>query len=242
MGSGTTPRFLDGAIFGSPPAQLVSGRGWRQPRISVSGAAKLDPEVERILNIRSVGPEVGQTSTLKMCFASVSKGLQALSLMAFTTAASNGMADVLKEELEAFAPPFGGDIVSFLQKVVKDIPGKAFRWVEEIENISDTHKETGFGEEVFRGVAEIYRFMAEETEFGRQRVWGKPMLEVVEDVGESLKGSKKRAAELLEEGEEEAGKRRRVKEDLEEEDKSEIGSHFLCCTCGEEMTRVIYCD
>jgi len=152
-----------------------------------------------ILNIRSVGDEIGQASTLKMCFASLTKGLTALAVQSFATASRMDMLAELREEVAAFAPGW----VEYLERSLGLVPGKAYRWVTEMENIKDTHRETGFEEDVFRGVAEVYRFVSEETVLGKGRVWGRSADEVVRDVGGSLK--KKRGLEEVEDVEDSGG-------------------------------------
>jgi 3-hydroxyisobutyrate dehydrogenase-like beta-hydroxyacid dehydrogenase len=196
LGRPEAMRFLDGAIFAGP-------------RIAVSGPpVSLDPQVEKALGIRKVGDRVGQASTLKMCVATVTHGLRALALCSFTTAARNGMADELQRELAEV-----GDVLAFAQSGLKELPAKAWRRGDEMENIKEAHVETGFGANVFQGCRDIFRFVAEETESGRNRVEGGDVAQVVEEVGESMKTPRKRAAEEEENG---GGKRPRV--DDEDED------------------------
>lgn len=46
---------------------------------------------------------------------------------------------------------------------------KAYRWVREMEEIAKTHaEEGGFELEIFHGVAEVYRSVAEETVLGEE--------------------------------------------------------------------------
>jgi 3-hydroxyisobutyrate dehydrogenase-like beta-hydroxyacid dehydrogenase len=189
------PRFLDGAIFGGPPSKLLRGHGWRKPRIAVSGPISLDPEICKVLNIRSVGNLIGQASTLKMCFASLTKGLTALALQSFTTATQANMLSELKEELRAFAPPLGADMMGFLEKNIAQVPPKAYRWIKEMEEIGDTHEESGFTEDVFKGIADVYRTVSEETELGTQKMVAEQLDDVVKDLAGSLKGKRKRRCE-----------------------------------------------
>jgi 3-hydroxyisobutyrate dehydrogenase-like beta-hydroxyacid dehydrogenase len=206
MGRPSGPRFLDGAVFTGP-------------RIAVSGPppVSLDPAVEKALNIRCVGDKVGQASTLKMCVATVTNGLRALALLSFTTAARNGMANELEGELAEV-----GDVLAFAQSGLKELPAKAWRWGDEMRNIGDAHVETGFEADVFQGCEDIFRFVAEEMESGRNRVEGADMAQVVGEVGESLKTPRKRAAEEEEDG---GGKRPRV--DVENEGFPENSPQFM---------------
>ncbi|KAF8251092.1 6-phosphogluconate dehydrogenase C-terminal domain-like protein [Wilcoxina mikolae CBS 423.85] len=185
-----TVRFLDAAIFGYPPSRLPDGSGWKRPRIAVSGQYSLDPVLSSILQIRSVGKEIGQASGLKMCFSSLTKGFTALAVQSFTTASRLGMLGELQEEVERFSPEMAG----YLDRSVGNVPGKAYRWVQEMENVRETHEEGGWGGGLWRGVEGVYRFVDEETGVGRRRGWGWTKEEVVRSVGEGL-GKKKRGLE-----------------------------------------------
>ena len=50
------------------------------------------------------------------------------------------------------------------------MPPKEYRWVDEMKEIAETmHDEGGFEKDLFSGVSEDYRFVADETELGKRR-------------------------------------------------------------------------
>lgn len=183
---GVEPRYLDGAIFGLPPSQQGDSGVWKKPRIAVSGPWELHPHFEYTLGIRHVGPDIGQASTLKMCFSSLTKGLTALAVQSFTSAHAVGLLPQLREELTAFAPQFGQGMLGFLERNLSAVPPKAYRWIKEMEEISDTHATTGFDPDVFRSIAEVYRFVSEDTDIGVARQGGESVETMVSSVALGL--------------------------------------------------------
>jgi Domain of unknown function (DUF1932) len=62
------------------------------------------------------------------------------------------------------------------------MPPKAYRWVGEMEEISETFKDEGFDPRIFLGAAETYRFISEDTELGKENVEHRERGKDVEDV------------------------------------------------------------
>lgn len=117
------------------------------------------------LNVSHIGPEIGSASGLKMCFASMTKGFTALAIQSFTTANKLGVLHELKSAMAELVP---NHLVSAERGVVGMAP-KAYRWVKEMEEIAATHhEEGGFELDVFQGIAEVYRSVAEETVLGEE--------------------------------------------------------------------------
>ncbi|KAI5840470.1 6-phosphogluconate dehydrogenase [Morchella snyderi] len=188
---GTGVRFVDGAILGGPPEYVQTaenpGGAWRKPRIVVSGPERLVGEagqrLEEALGLKWVGDRVGQASGLKMCFASLTKGLNGLAIQSFTTAANLSLLPELKEEISAYFPP----LLDFLERSVPATPPKAYRCVREMEEIADTHSQTGFSRAVFSGIAEVYRGVAQDDELGKERFDRRNRGTTVEDFAECIR-------------------------------------------------------
>ena len=93
-------RFIDAGIIGSPP------RGGKPPRFYASGPheavlAELDG---RGIAVPMMGGEVGRASAMKMCYASVTKGTQALYAAALVAAESLGTYEELMAEIGSSQP------------------------------------------------------------------------------------------------------------------------------------------
>jgi 3-hydroxyisobutyrate dehydrogenase-like beta-hydroxyacid dehydrogenase len=160
--------FVDAGIIGFPPQP-----GPQATRFYVSG-----PAAERALalnrhglDLRLVGGEVGQASTLKMCYASLTKGLTALGVLSLTAASRHGLAEQLLAELELSQPA----LLAWLEKMLTSSPPKSYRWIAEMEEIAVTFDSTDLGDDVFLGIAAVYRALAhsgpgrEQPETRRQR-------------------------------------------------------------------------
>jgi len=177
------------------------------------------------LNMKILGPKIGQASALKSCFASLTKGMTALSILSFTTAHTCGVLKELQEHLAEFSPK----ALEMAQWGLVAMPPKAYRWVEEMRQINETFVEeggfsgailsaNGSGHNgtphqgpdnvqinarsaggVFEGVAEIYRLIADDTVLGEERVEkrkrGTDAQDVAECVKEGIATKKKKLAE-----------------------------------------------
>ena len=152
-------RFVDGGIIGGPP------RGSVNPRIYLSGPNAPDLAVleEHGLILPVIGDQVGQASGLKMCYASMTKGLQALGTELLVTARLLGLDEHLRKEMESSQPA----IRNWLAKSMLGMPPKAFRWVGEMEEIAQTFEEVGLTPRMLLGAADMYRWIA-TTEPGQE--------------------------------------------------------------------------
>ena len=145
-------KYIDGGIIGGPPDGKVN------PRVYLSGAFSAELKVLDGcgMDVRVMGGSVGQASALKMCYASVTKGLIALMTGALVTANKLGVYDSLLEEFE--------DSQSHLHKSMnKGIPSavhKAYRWVGEMFEISDTYKSAELEGNFHKEAAFIFDLMA----------------------------------------------------------------------------------
>lgn len=167
-------RFVDGGIIGAPPA-LKSDGTWFRPGIPLSGPDRLSDapadgaRLAAVLNTRHLGPEIGTASGLKACFAALSKGFTALALQSYATATQMDVLPDLKQYLDIYNP-------SAREKAERSIVGctaKAYRWIEEMQQIGDTFAvQGGFGEQarVFKEIAGVYQGLADLVE--RQGVSG----------------------------------------------------------------------
>ncbi|KAI0431012.1 6-phosphogluconate dehydrogenase [Xylaria sp. FL1042] len=207
-------RFIDGAIIGGPPAPKSSGSGsgsggaapqpaeaaeWSVPSIPVSGPHKISAipgygeKLAATLNVRHVSDDVGVASGLKMCFASLTKGFTSLAIQSFTTAKRLGVLDELQSELQGLVP---GHWAAAQRGIIGMAP-KAYRWVREMEEIALTFdEEGGFPQDTFRGVADVYRAVAEDTELGKEKVGkrkrGTDVHDMAAAMAEGLENKKKK--------------------------------------------------
>lgn len=157
-------KMVDGGIIGGPPSKAEASGNWTKLGLPISGPQKLpDENLVEVLNMRYVGDEIGKASGLKCCFAALSKGFTALALQSFTTAASLGVYDQLQDYLAMYNPS-GGEKA---RKTVVGCTGKAYRWVEEMNQIGECFAAEGGWEaqaQVFREIAGVFQGLADVVE------------------------------------------------------------------------------
>ncbi|KAI0489815.1 6-phosphogluconate dehydrogenase [Xylaria cf. heliscus] len=191
--------FIDGAIIGGPPkpaatadasgpdsnnssssssssaqpAAAAAAAAWTVPSIPMSGPYKISgipgygAKLSATLNARHVSDEIGVASGLKMCFASLTKGFTSLAIQSFTTAKRLGVLGELQRELQGLVPAHW----KAAERGVVGMAPKAYRWVREMEEIALAFDEDGgFPPDLFRGVAGVYRAVAEDTVLGQEKV------------------------------------------------------------------------
>ncbi|HML11068.1 MAG TPA: DUF1932 domain-containing protein [Stellaceae bacterium] len=148
----TGAAFVDGGIIGGPPREGYS------PAIYASG-----PEAERTQAIKDYGIDwriiagpIGAASGLKMSYAGITKGTTAIAAAMLLGAARFGCAEALIAELSSSQP-------EMLKRMQRGIPGmydKAYRWVGEMQEISDFLNANAASSDMYKGIARLYEFLA----------------------------------------------------------------------------------
>jgi hypothetical protein len=135
--------------------------------------------------MRMVGADIGKASGLKCCFAALSKGFTALCLQSFTAAKGLGVYDELQDYLAVYNPGAGEKA----RNSVVACTGKAYRWVEEMNQIGECFAAEGSWQDranVFREIAGVFQGLADVVEKEGQEGMGDAK-GVVEVLGEALK-------------------------------------------------------
>jgi 3-hydroxyisobutyrate dehydrogenase-like beta-hydroxyacid dehydrogenase len=142
-------RFADAGIIGPPPTRpgnriFTSGPGAQAFAAALGGAG---------LDIRVLDGDVGQASGLKMCYAAMTKGLQALGAELLTAARLLGVEDTLLAEQSE------GDVANvrrFVERSLPSMPPKAYRWIGEMEEIARCFEDLGLPGRLMLGAADVY--------------------------------------------------------------------------------------
>ena len=142
-------RFADAGIIGGPPTRpgnriFASGAGARE--FAGLGTFGLD--------IRVLDGDVGQASGLKMCYAAMTKGLQALGAELLVAARLLGVEEQLRAEQNQ-----GGDLAAvrrFVERALPSMPPKAYRWIGEMEEIARCFEDLGLPRRLLLGAADVY--------------------------------------------------------------------------------------
>ena len=99
-------------------------------------------------------------SALKMSYAGITKGTQALAAVMMLAATRAGSADALFAELEVSQP----QMLAWLKRSLALMPPKAYRWIAEMHEIADFVGEDPAGHELYVGAAHFYEQIARDFE------------------------------------------------------------------------------
>ena len=99
-------------------------------------------------------------SALKMSYAGITKGFTALGAAMMLAATRGGSAEALKAELAESRP----DLLGYLSKQVPAMYSKAYRWVAELEEISDFVGKDHAEHAMMDAAARLYQRIAADLE------------------------------------------------------------------------------
>jgi putative dehydrogenase len=148
----TGAHFVDAGIIGGPPRPGYS------PAIYASGPTAAETAVLRDWGIdwRVIDGPIGAASGVKMSYAGITKGTTAIAAAMLLGAARFGCAEALIAELSSSQP-------QMLARMRNGIPGiydKAYRWVAEMEEISDFLEENPPSHDMYAAIARLYDYLA----------------------------------------------------------------------------------
>ena len=145
--------FVDASIIGPPPRRPGSTRFYASgPHLEAFAALN-----NYGLDVRPLGDKIGLASAIKMCYASLTKGLTALCTELLTAAEMLGVSDALAAEFKLSQK----DLYDRMERGLPSMPTKAKRWIGEMEEISDTFADVGLTPHILTGAADMYRLVSE---------------------------------------------------------------------------------
>jgi putative dehydrogenase len=156
--------FVDAGIIGSPPPPK-EGKG---PRFYASGpnAGKFAALKDYGLDVRVLEGPLSAASALKMSYAGITKGTQALGAVMMLAATRGGSADALFAELKGSQP----QMLAYMQRSLAIMPPKAYRWVAEMKEIADFVGEDPAGHAMYSAVAQFYEQVAKDFDGDKKDV------------------------------------------------------------------------
>jgi putative dehydrogenase len=167
--------FVDSGIIGSPPTPLPNppplageGRVGGSPRFYASG-----PAAPRFATLRQYGLDVrvldgamSAASALKMSYAGITKGTQAIGAAMMLAATRAGSADALFAELSSSQK----EMFAWFKRGLALMPPKAYRWVAEMHEIAGFVGEDPTAHELYEGAAHFYERIAEDFDGDKKDV------------------------------------------------------------------------
>ena len=155
--------FVDSGIIGSPPKPGDAG-----PRFYASG-----PAAPRFATLRQYGLDVrvldgamSAASALKMSYAGITKGTQAIGAAMMLAASRAGSADALFAELSSSQK----EMFAWFKRGLALMPPKAYRWVAEMHEIAGFVGEDPTAHELYEGAAHFYERIAADFDGGKKDV------------------------------------------------------------------------
>ena len=149
----TGAHFVDAGIIGGPPRP-----GYKGPSIYASGEHVREALQLRDwgIDLRAIEGPIGAASGVKMSYAGITKGTTAIAAAMLLGAARFGCAEALIAELSDSQP-------QMLARMRNGIPGmydKAYRWVAEMEEISDFLEKNPPSRDMYAAIARLYDYLA----------------------------------------------------------------------------------
>jgi L-threonate 2-dehydrogenase len=145
--------FVDGGIIGGPPRPGYS------PTIYASGATAGQTAVLRDWGIdwRVIEGPIGAASALKMSYAGITKGTTAIASAMLLGAARFGCGEALIAELTESQP----EMLARFREGIPRMYDKAYRWVAEMEEISDFLSGNPPSRDIYAAIARLYADLAD---------------------------------------------------------------------------------
>lgn len=144
--------FVDAGIIGPGP-----GTREKPTRFYVSGpkAAAMDVLHGPHIDVINMGPDIGNASAIKMCYAAITKGTWTLYTAALTAAEALGVTDNLHDEISYSRP---NDFAE-MERMVPRMPLDAGRWIGEMHEIAHTLEGTGVTPNFHKGAADVFELL-----------------------------------------------------------------------------------
>lgn len=148
--------FVDGGIVGGPPRLGITGL----PVIYLSGPAERAAHLlgAHGLSVRPIEGGIGAASALKLSYAGITKGLTGLTAAMLLAAERAGIGDALHAEMSNSLP----QLLARAEKMLPDMYPKAYRWVDEMDQIATFLGDDRPEAEIWRGLAALYQSLAED--------------------------------------------------------------------------------
>jgi 3-hydroxyisobutyrate dehydrogenase-like beta-hydroxyacid dehydrogenase len=173
--------YIDGGIIGLAPGKAAP------TRIYVCGepAPVMDELAREDMLIRQLGPEIGRASALKMLYAAINKGLNALQAAVLIAGEQYGLTEPLHAELAAQKAMYAR-----MEEWVGFLAADAERCTPEMREIAETMRSAGVTSKFHEGAEEVFAFLATTPLAAETReTWdrSRPLRQSVEIYAEALR-------------------------------------------------------
>ncbi len=156
-------QFADCGIIGPPP----KGKDF-SPRFYASGkaASRFATLRQCGLDVRVLEGSLSAASALKMSYAGITKGTQAIGAAMMLAAVRAGSAEALFDEL-SFSQK---EMLAQFKQQLPMMPAKAYRWIAEMQEIAGFVGDDPAARALYEGAAHFYQRIADDFSGGQQDV------------------------------------------------------------------------
>ena len=155
--------YADAGIIGPPPRPASNDTKFY---VSGPGAAALATLNDYGLIVRVLDGPLTAASALKMSYAGITKGFTALGAAMMLAAARGGSAEALKAELAESRP----DLLGYLSRQMPGMYSKAYRWVAELDEISDFVGKDHAESQMLAAAARLYERIAADFDGDKEEI------------------------------------------------------------------------
>ncbi len=155
--------FVGAGIIGPPPKPGTTNTKFYAAGPHAADFARLN---DYGLIVRALEGPLTAASALKMSYAGITKGFTALGAAMMLAATRGGSAEALQAELAESRP----DLLGYLTRQVPAMYSKAYRWVAELEEISDFVGNDHPEHAMLDAAARLYERIAKDFEEDKKEV------------------------------------------------------------------------
>ncbi len=145
-------KYIDGSIIGTAPTDTY------KPKLYISGkyANKIEFLKSKAFQIINLGDKLEAASSIKMCYASLTKGTSALWISLLLLSKKLNIFDELIEELDYSQK----DTLIKMKNQLPKLPLKSGRWIAEMQEIASTYVSQSLNSGSFDNSAYIYSLVS----------------------------------------------------------------------------------
>ncbi len=155
--------FVGAGIIGPPPKPGTTNTKFYAAGPSAKDFARLN---DYGLTVRVLDGPLTAASALKMSYAGITKGFTALGAAMMLAAARGGSAQALQAELAESQPA----LLGYLTRMVPAMYSKSYRWVAEMNEISDFIGDDHAEHAMLEAAAGFYERIATDFDGGKQEI------------------------------------------------------------------------
>lgn len=155
--------FVDGGIIGGIPSEAYAG-----PTFYISG-----PRADGVMMLneggivtKNLGTEIGSASAIKMSYGGITKGHIAIGAAMLLAADRAGVKNALLAEMALSQNAF----LKGYQRSIPDMFAKSYRWVPEMQEISDFLGSDRAEANIWKALAAFYTQMADDFDGSKEDI------------------------------------------------------------------------